>query len=68
MALASPPDNVIRPLRHGVPELGPESSTGRTMTVPKNQEANDGRSQEEDLEVEDPQPSGERLAAARAGS
>lgn len=38
------------------------------MTVPENQEANDGRSQEEDLEVEDTQPSGERLAPERAGS
>jgi hypothetical protein len=38
------------------------------MTVPENQEANDGRSQEEDLQVEDPQPSGKRLAAERAGA
>ena len=35
------------------------------MTVPENQEANDGRSEEEDLQVEDPQPSGECLAAER---
>ena len=38
------------------------------MTVPENQEANDGRSQEEDLEVEDTKPSSERLAPERAGS
>jgi hypothetical protein len=36
-------------------------------TVPRTQEANDGRSEEEDIEVEDTQPSGECLAAQRAG-
>lgn len=54
MALASPADNVMQPLRQGDPESGPDHETGRTMTVPENQEANDGRSQEEDLQVEDP--------------
>ena len=68
MALASPADNVMQPLRQGDPESGPDHKPGRTMTVPENQEANDGRSQEEDLQVEDPKPSGERLAAERAGT
>jgi hypothetical protein len=68
MATAPAADNVMRPLRHGAPESGPRSNSGRTTTVPENQEANDGRSQEEDLQVEDPQPSGERLAAERARS
>lgn len=38
------------------------------MVGPETQEANDGRSQEEDLEVEDPQSSGECLAAEGAGA
>ena len=68
MATALAPDNVIRPFAARCVRIGPRSRTGRMMTVPENQEANDGRSQEEDLEVEDPQPSGERLAAEGAGS
>ena len=68
MATASPPDNVIRPFAARCVRIGPRSRSGHTMTVPENQEANDGRSQEEDLEVEDTKPSSERLAPERAGS
>ena len=53
MATALAPDNVIRPFAARCVRIGPRSRTGRMMTVPENQEANDGRSQEEDLQVED---------------
>jgi hypothetical protein len=54
MATTSAPDNVIQPLRHGAPRLGPDPDPVACRPSPENQEANDGRSQEEDLQVEDP--------------
>jgi hypothetical protein len=65
--LASGADNVMRPLRHGPVPLPCEVRTQVTTTSsalqhrsrfghhdrPENQEANDGRSEEEDIEVED---------------
>ena len=53
MATALAPDNVMRPLRHGVSESGPDPEPVARRPSPENQEANDGRSQEEDLQVED---------------
>lgn len=63
-------DNVGRPCGTGDPGSGEQTThepVDRRPIVPT-RKVNDGRSEEEDIEVEDPEPTGERLEAQRAGT